>query len=83
LKIITTNIGLKGSFFRRKKFGRMRSELGERRMNPLSPVSFVSSYEVLETCVRRVGKKQITSRTKFLKIKRIKANKKIRAKKEL
>jgi hypothetical protein len=26
------------------------------RANPLSPVSFFSSYEVLETCVRRVEK---------------------------
>jgi hypothetical protein len=34
--------GLKGSFLLRKKFGRIRSELGERRMNPLSPVKFFS-----------------------------------------
>ncbi len=55
--LIETNIGLKGSFFRRKKFGRMKSELGERRMNPLSPVKYVFRYErsgVRKTCVRRV-----------------------------
>jgi hypothetical protein len=53
---IEFNIGLKGSFLRSKKFGRMRSELGERRMNLLSPVSFVFGYEVPKTRVRGVQK---------------------------